>query len=220
LTAAPFRLQTPLSKRRNVPGAFAECGVRTKPLLAGPEDQWENTCGSGRSKLDSHQSMMTDLRAARTIRIRIAAISVDRRTDRIEAVVLGSDPSTSYLAAIKPFMDAVNSEGTGAVHNLSTREACSDEISHSSPRSSSMAGPIWGFVVPGYAGQIPRNSVVELPPCFAIIERRPWSTSGWSRCLGSLLPGSEISRQASQAVDDGNVCQRLHDSGVDPGNDR
>jgi TRAP-type C4-dicarboxylate transport system substrate-binding protein len=78
-----------------------------------------------------------------------------------------SDRSTTYLAAVKPFVDAVNAEGRGIVEIvLYSGGVLGREIARQ-PEVVRDGHADIAFVVPGYSPEkFPDNSVIELPGVF------------------------------------------------------
>ena len=72
-------------------------------------------------------ALTADVASAEPIELRLAFFS--------------SDQSTTYLAAIKPFIDAVNSDGHDQVKIVLYSGVCSEEKSHNSPMWCSTAKP-------------------------------------------------------------------------------
>lgn len=85
----------------------------------------------------------------------------------LKLAFFSSDRSTSYLAAVKPFVDAVNTEGKGLVQIvLYSGGVLGREISQQ-PQVVLDGNADIAFVVPGYLpDRFPDNSVVELPGLF------------------------------------------------------
>jgi TRAP-type C4-dicarboxylate transport system substrate-binding protein len=78
-----------------------------------------------------------------------------------------SNRSMSYLAAVKPFVDAVNAEAKGLVEiNVSFSGALGKDIAQQPQLVLDGAFDL-AFVVPGYTpDQFPENTVIELPGLF------------------------------------------------------
>jgi TRAP-type C4-dicarboxylate transport system substrate-binding protein len=86
----------------------------------------------------------------------------------LKLAFFSSDRSMSYLAAVKPFIDAVNSEGKGLVRIvLHSGGVLGREIAQQ-PQAVLDGKADIAFVVPGYTPErFPDNSVVELPGLFS-----------------------------------------------------
>ena len=86
---------------------------------------------------------------------------------KLKMAYFSSDRTTTYLAAIKPFVDAVNTEGTGLVQiDVSVSGALgrdpTQQLQLVLGGTADMA-----FVVPGYTPErFPDNEVIELPGLF------------------------------------------------------
>lgn len=85
----------------------------------------------------------------------------------LKLAIFSSDRSSPYLAAVKPFLDAVNSEGRGLVEIvLYSGGVLGREIAHQ-PQVVIDGKADIAFVVPGYTpNMFPDNTVVELPGLF------------------------------------------------------
>ena len=85
----------------------------------------------------------------------------------LKLAFFSSDRSMSYLAAVKPFVDAVNSEGKGLIQIvLYSGGVLGREIAQQ-PQAILDGKADIAFVVPGYTpDRFPDNSVVELPGLF------------------------------------------------------
>jgi TRAP-type C4-dicarboxylate transport system substrate-binding protein len=78
-----------------------------------------------------------------------------------------SDRSSSYLAAVKPFVDAVNSEGLGTLKIVVYAGGVLGRDIAQQPQVVLDGKADIAFVVPGYTpDRFPDNSVVELPGLF------------------------------------------------------
>jgi TRAP-type C4-dicarboxylate transport system substrate-binding protein len=86
----------------------------------------------------------------------------------LKLALFSSDRSMTYLAAVKPFVDGVNSEGRGLVQIvLYAGGVLGREVSQQ-PQTILDGKADIAFVVPGYTpDRFPDNSVVELPGLFS-----------------------------------------------------
>jgi TRAP-type C4-dicarboxylate transport system substrate-binding protein len=82
----------------------------------------------------------------------------------LKLAFFGSDRSTTYVAAVKPFVDAVNAEGKGVLEIvLYSGGVLGREIARQ-PQVVIDGNADIAFVVPGYSpAKFPDNTVVELP---------------------------------------------------------
>jgi TRAP-type C4-dicarboxylate transport system substrate-binding protein len=85
----------------------------------------------------------------------------------LKLAFFSSDRSTTYLAAVKPFVDAVNAEGKGLVEIVLYSGGVLGRDIARQPQVVLDGGADIAFVVPGYSPErFSDNSVVELPGLF------------------------------------------------------
>jgi TRAP-type C4-dicarboxylate transport system substrate-binding protein len=85
----------------------------------------------------------------------------------LKVAFFSSDQSTSYLAAVKPFVDAVNAEGEGLVEIVLYSGGVLGRDIARQPEVVLAGNADMAFVVPGYSPErFSDNSVVELPGLF------------------------------------------------------
>jgi TRAP-type C4-dicarboxylate transport system substrate-binding protein len=85
----------------------------------------------------------------------------------LKLAFFSSDRSTTYLAAVKPFVDAVNAEGKGIVEIVLYSGGVLGRDIARQPEAVLDGFADIAFVVPGYSPErFPDNSVVELPGIF------------------------------------------------------
>src|SRR5665213_2324452 len=86
----------------------------------------------------------------------------------LKLALFSSDRSMTYLAAVKPFVDAVNSEGGGLVQIVLYAGGVLGREIRQQPQTILDGKADIAFVVPGYTpDRFPDNSVVELPGLFS-----------------------------------------------------
>jgi TRAP-type C4-dicarboxylate transport system substrate-binding protein len=86
----------------------------------------------------------------------------------LKLALFSSDRSMTYLAAVKPFVDAVNSEGKGLVQIVLYAGGVLGKEIAQQPQTILDGKADIAFVVPGYTpDRFPDNSVVELPGLFS-----------------------------------------------------
>jgi TRAP-type C4-dicarboxylate transport system substrate-binding protein len=85
----------------------------------------------------------------------------------LKLAFFSSDRSTTYIAAVKPFVDAVNAEGKGLVEIVLYSGGVLGRDIARQPQVVLDGEADIAFVVPGYSPErFPDNSVVELPGLF------------------------------------------------------
>jgi TRAP-type C4-dicarboxylate transport system substrate-binding protein len=86
----------------------------------------------------------------------------------LKLALFSSDRSMTYLAAVKPFVDAVNSDGRGLVQIILYAGGVLGREIPQQPQTILDGKADIAFVVPGYTpDRFPDNSVVELPGLFS-----------------------------------------------------
>jgi TRAP-type C4-dicarboxylate transport system substrate-binding protein len=86
----------------------------------------------------------------------------------LKLALFSSDRSMTYLAAVKPFVDAVNSDGRGLVQIILYAGGVLGREIRQQPQTILDGKADIAFVVPGYTpDRFPDNSVVELPGLFS-----------------------------------------------------
>ncbi|MBR1272821.1 TRAP transporter substrate-binding protein DctP [Bradyrhizobium sp. AUGA SZCCT0222] len=85
----------------------------------------------------------------------------------LKLAFFSSDRSTAYLAAVKPFVDAVNAEGKGLLEIVLYSGGVLGRDIARQPQVVLDGEADIAFVVPGYSSErFPDNSIVELPGLF------------------------------------------------------
>src|SRR5471032_865476 len=85
----------------------------------------------------------------------------------LKLALFSSDRSMTYLAAVKPFVDAVNSDGRGLVQIVLYAGGVLGREIAQQPQTVLDGKADIAFVVPGYTpDRFPDNPVVELPGLF------------------------------------------------------
>ena len=105
--------------------------------------------------------------AVASLALLAATVAAAAEPVTLKLAFFGSDRSSTYLAAIKPFVDAVNAEGKGLVEIQPYLSGTLGKEIAQQPQIVLDGKADLAFIVPGYTPELfPDNTVLELPGLF------------------------------------------------------